>query len=152
VEFGDRVISVADTVESYTWEGNILDCSIGEPAYATMPSSFVRERSDLQMAVEGPSWIDETGQVIATYMQSDTGRWSGKWWHGFFVRRTWIQGFLRDHGLALAVVTNFERKLLDREFTSRHRSVNGWSSGVLFGAGVLEEVGATLLKGESAED
>jgi hypothetical protein len=144
VEFDGRSMTVIDTVENYTWEGNILDCSIGEPVWATMPSSYVRSRSALEMIVEGPGWIDTNGQLVASYIQSSDDRWSGRFWQGFFVRQSWLQYFLEQEGLALAIVSKFERRLLDQERTRDHRYIEVWSGALLSSAGQFRTVGSAL--------
>ncbi|MDQ3657290.1 MAG: hypothetical protein M3457_19725 [Chloroflexota bacterium] len=147
IENRDKSVSVIDTTEGYTWEGNVLDCSIGEPVWATMPSFYICSRSNLRMIAEGPGWTDETGQLVATYIQPSGDRWSGNFWYGFFVRQSWLQRFLSQEGLALALVSKFERRLLDQERTYTHRHIEAWSGAILSGSGPFRAVGETFLEG-----
>lgn len=144
IEFGNQLTTVIDTVERYTWEGNILDCSIGEAVWATMPSFYVRSRDHLRMIAEGPGWLDENGEIVATYMQSVEGQWSGKFWQGYFVRQSWLQRFLGREGLALAVLSKCERRLLDQDRTRTHKYVEVWSGALLRSGGLLRATGGII--------
>jgi hypothetical protein len=53
-----KPFQVVPTVEQYTWEGNILDCSISESASTVLPSTFLQQAAGLSFDMRGPSWLD----------------------------------------------------------------------------------------------
>ncbi len=66
-----RPISVADkswqvvaTTEEYISKASIYDCSIGESAKLTLPSTFIQQAATLSFDMGRPSWLDETGLSV----------------------------------------------------------------------------------------
>ncbi|MFF9778942.1 hypothetical protein ACF1HJ_35535 [Streptomyces sp. NPDC013978] len=43
VTIGGKQIGVVPAIEQYTWEGSILDCSIGETASVVLPATFIQQ-------------------------------------------------------------------------------------------------------------
>lgn len=116
IEFANRTWKLVSTVEDYTWEGSLLDCSIGESVTATLPSTFVQKRSSLLFDDRGPSWFDVEGRVAFTNIggKAERGR-------GFLVRWSWLKPFLDEHGLELMVASWYERRFLDGPRARAHR-------------------------------
>ncbi len=117
IEFGGRIWKLVPTVETYCWEGSLLDCSIGESVFAALPSSFVQDRSNLLLDEHGPCWLDAQGMVVFTNVGDNSDR-RGR---GLLVRWHWFQGFLEEHDLDLMVASWYERGFFDRVDTHNHR-------------------------------
>lgn len=103
------------TVEQYTWEGSILDCSIGESATTTLPSAFIQKSADLTFDMGGPSWLDESGiAVFANYKNTqDDSR-------ALLVRKTFLQAFLKEHKLELIAFHWFERMQIKDDYSGEN--------------------------------
>lgn len=108
---------IVRTVETYTWEGSLYDCSIGESAMASSPSAFIRDRARVYWEDDGPSWRNAEGDLIFT--QVGSGPHVSK---AFLVRAPWLAQFLREHGVVLMVSSWCERRKLDRDERKHH----GW--------------------------
>jgi hypothetical protein len=117
IEFGGRIWKLVPTVETYCWEGSLLDCSIGESVFAALPSTFVQDRSNLLLDEHGPCWLDAQGMVVFTNVGDNSDR-RGR---GLLVRWHWLQGFLEEHDLDLMVASWYERGFFDRVDTHNHR-------------------------------
>jgi hypothetical protein len=104
IEFNGETWSVAQSVETYTWEGGLYDCSIEESVRATLPSTFVRIRSELSQDDRGPSWVDSAGDVIFSLVGGSSDGSSV-----FIVRGDWLKNFLFDYDLDLVVSSWQER-------------------------------------------
>ncbi|ARF75931.1 hypothetical protein B7C62_29435 [Kitasatospora albolonga] len=104
VEIGGESLEIVPAVEQYTWEGNILDCSIGETATAVLPSSFIQQTASLTFDMRGPSWLDAAGVPVFTYYEEpgDNSR-------AFLTRKSFLRDFLAQHGLELVVWHWYER-------------------------------------------
>ena len=144
MEGGTFSVPIIDTIENYTWEGSLLDCSIGETVWATMPATYLQARTNVRMIVAGPSWVDEMGQVVATCQQSSSNRWHGDYWFGLYARKDWLEQFLNRQGLALALTGKLERRLRDGGDTYAHRHLEVWSGAVLRADGALVEAGKPI--------
>jgi hypothetical protein len=60
VDMGGKPFQVVPTMEEYTWEGSILDCSIGESASTVLPSTFLQQTAgQLSFDMRGPSWLGD---------------------------------------------------------------------------------------------
>ena len=118
IEAADRQWQLAHAVETVTWEGSLLDCSIGDSVFAAMPSSFVRARAKLRLGEQGPSWRDPTGMVVFTnYGDESVGRRKA-----LLVRASWLRNFLKNHELELLIASWFERQLLTGDHGQYHPS------------------------------
>lgn len=124
VELDDQLWELVPTVESYMWEGNVLDCSIGEPVFADLPSTFIQERSELVFDDKGPCWLDAKGKIVFTSTGSEIG-WRNR---ALLVRSSWLQEFLVKHSLEIVIGSWFERCYLDAEQTRTHRYENVYSA------------------------
>lgn len=130
---GGHGLPLVSTVESYCWEGSILDCSISESVFAPMPSTFIQAKATLTFDAAGPSWLQD-GQVVFTNLTEEAhgGR-------GFLVRASWLGEFLKAHSLELIGSTWCERWYVEDSFTrpreSDHR--NGYLN-VYMGVRVTE--------------
>lgn len=124
-------IPIITPVEDYTWENGLFDCSIGVTVRATMLSTYMRARTKVSMITAGPSSVDQLGQVVATFRESEPYRGYGDYWYGVYARKDWLEGFLSQEGLALVLVGRFERRLLDGHKTYDHPHLEVWSSAVL---------------------
>ncbi len=52
---------IVPTIEEYTWEGSLLDCSIGDTAKAALPATFIQQAAKLAFDMRGPGWLDPAG-------------------------------------------------------------------------------------------
>ncbi|WP_406048278.1 hypothetical protein [Kribbella sp. NBC_00889] len=105
---------VVPTIEQYRWEGNILDCSIGESARATLPSTYLQQTAMLTFDMRGPSWLDAAGLPIFTYYEEPDNED-----HAFLVRASFLKEFLSQHKLELIFFHWFERMKITGDFRSR---------------------------------
>lgn len=117
---GDHGLPLVSTIETYRWEGSILDCSINESVSATIPSTFIQAKATLTFDAAGPSWLQD-GQVVFTNLTEEAH--GG---HGFLVRASWLEGFLKAHSLELIGATWCERWYVEDSSTrprdSNHRN------------------------------
>ncbi|MET8941824.1 hypothetical protein ABZX28_33085 [Streptomyces rubiginosohelvolus] len=111
----DKPYEIAATMERYTWEGNILDCSIDATTSTTLPSTFIQQTAALTFDPRGPSWLDETGTPVFTNYDEE-----GNDSHAFLVRASFLKNFLTKHKLELIVLHRFERMRL----SDNHRGDN----------------------------
>ncbi len=109
---GDRIVAVAPTVEKYAWEGNILDCSIGETASLILPSTFMQQAAMLNFDMAGPSWLNMDGEPTFTFYTEE-----GTDSRALLVRAAFLQEFLKKHGLSLILLHWFERMELKDDYT-----------------------------------
>ncbi|MFF8444117.1 hypothetical protein ACF07U_25025 [Streptomyces californicus] len=111
VSIGGKVVEVVPTIEQYTWEGSILDCSIGESATAVLPSTFIQQAAGLTFDMRGPSWLDTVGAPMFTYYEEpeDASR-------ALLVRKPFLQKFLVEHNLELVVWHWYERMQLRDDY------------------------------------
>jgi len=117
IEAGDQqCCELVPAVETVTWEGGLLDCSIGGSVSAAMPSTFVQARAKLTPDQQGPSWRDPAGVVTFTnYGDESFGRRKA-----LLVRGSWLCGFLGRNDLELLVASWCQRRLLDGGHRQRH--------------------------------
>lgn len=107
-EFGDVTLQTVMPVERFTWEGSLLDCSIGESASAMLPSAFVQSASQLSFDLRGPSWLDSTGNPVFTnYTVQGTDA------EALLVRASFLREFMKTHDVELVATLWFQRMLLD---------------------------------------
>jgi hypothetical protein len=124
VDAGNRRWQLVSAVETVTWEGSVLDCSIGDSVFAAMPSTFIQARAKLLLDERGPSWRDAAGVIVFTnYRDRSADRRTA-----LLVRGSWLQTFLRQHNLELLVASWFERRLLDGDHRQRHPSQDVYSA------------------------
>jgi len=112
---GGKSFQVVPTVEQYTWEGSILDCSIGESATAVLPSTFIQQAAGLTFDMRGPGWLDATGAPIFTYYEE-----AGSDSRALLVRKSFLRDFLVEHKLELIVLHWFERMQLHDDHRGMH--------------------------------
>jgi hypothetical protein len=106
LEVEGETYQMVSPIESYMWEGSLLDCSIGETVSAMAPSTFVRARTVLAMNVDGPSWRDQTETTVFTnWDQSSRGS-------SFLVNADWLKGFLVENELELMLASWHERMFI----------------------------------------
>lgn len=131
MELGDRSVEMVAATEDYSWEGNVLDCSIGDTVSASLPSAFMQERSSLLLNIAGPSWTTDDGETVIAYVDGP----STERQHGLLVRADWLNTFLKEHDLVLLASAWFERRLLDNSRTWRHPYTEGWIGAAWFADG-----------------
>lgn len=136
VSLGSKAWPLVSSVETYTWEGSLLDCSINSSATATLPSRFITEREQLTVCDAGPSWKDASGELAFTTV----GRRS---LHGFLVAKAWLQEFLTSHDLELVMAGWQERRYLAENYRYDYPWEEVYSSARLDQGGVLH-VGSTI--------
>jgi hypothetical protein len=118
---------LAMTSESVSWEGSLLDCSIGETVAAGAPSRFIQERVDLRIDDRGPSWW-HNGQVVLT----NYGRDMDDRGHALLARASWVSAFLQDHRLELLAATWHHRmNLHERSWGEHDPEEQVWSAALL---------------------
>jgi hypothetical protein len=111
VTMGGKPFQVVPTVEQYTWEGNILDCSISESASTVLPSTFLQQAAGLSFDMRGPSWLHADGTPVFTYYEEP-----GNTSRALLVKATFLRKFLEANKLELVVLHWFQRL----ELTERH--------------------------------
>lgn len=118
VTMGSKPFQVVPTVEEYTWEGSILDCSIGDSATAVLPSTFLQRAAGLSFDMRGPSWLDANGTPVFTYYEEpgDTSR-------ALLVRADFLREFLTARKLELVVLHWFQRLELSDQRGGKHPQV-----------------------------
>lgn len=112
---GGKPFQVVPTVEQYTWEGNILDCSIGESAAAVLPSTFIQQAAGLTFDMRGPSWLDAAGAPVFTYYKE-----AGNDSRALLARKSFVQEFLADQKLELIVLHWYQRMQLNDDHRGKH--------------------------------
>jgi hypothetical protein len=118
VTMGGKSFQVVSTVEQYMWEGNILDCSIGEPASTVLPSTFIQHAAGLSFDMQGPSWLDVDGKPMFTYHEEP-----GNDSRGLLVRATFLREVLAAQKLDLVVLHWFQRMELSERYDGKHPQV-----------------------------
>lgn len=118
VTMGGKPFQVVPTVEQYTWEGSILDCSIGESARTVLPSTFLQQSAGLSFDMRGPSWLHADGTPVFTYYE-EPGNTS---W-ALLVKATFLREFLDAHKLELVVLHWFQRLELSERHGDKHPQV-----------------------------
>lgn len=126
VSVGDKSFEVVATVEQYAWEGNILDCSIGETAGTVLPSTFIQQAAGLSFDMRGPSWLDADGHPIFTYYEEE-----GNGSRALLIRATFLREFLTTHKLELVALHWFERMELSDEHDRKHPQVQSSTDAML---------------------
>lgn len=94
-------------LETYRWEGSLLDCSIRESVSAVAPSTFIQSRTSLAADDFGPSWRDASDMIALTTIGDQTARTTA-----FVARARWLRKFLQDNSLDLMLVSWQERRCL----------------------------------------
>ncbi|MFI7517578.1 hypothetical protein ACIBVK_29195 [Micromonospora echinofusca] len=119
VEVQGHQFTVGHTVEPYAWEGNILDCSIGDTARTLLPSTLIQQAVDLTFDMRGPSWLDATGSPMFTFYhrQGNSSR-------ALLVRGSFMREFLAERGLELIILHGFERMELTDKRDGPFPSIN----------------------------
>ena len=118
VSMGGKPFQVVPTVEQYTWEGNILDCSISESASTFLPSTFLQQSARLSFDMSGPSWLDADGTPVFTYYEEP-----GNGSRALLVRATFLREFLTTHKLELVALHWFQRMELSERRDGKHPQV-----------------------------
>lgn len=118
LDVGGKPFQIVPTVEHYTWEGTVLDCSIGEPVTMTLPSTFMQEHAGLSFDLRGPSWLDTAGKPVFTYYTE-----SGSDSTALLVKATFLREFLPVQKLQLVALHWFDRIELTSEHDRKHPQV-----------------------------
>ncbi|WP_439812347.1 hypothetical protein [Streptomyces sp. P9-2] len=111
VSIGEKEIEVVPTIEQYTWEGSILDCSIGETASVVLPATFIQQAAGLTFDMRGPSWLDSAGAPMFTHYEQ-----LGNDSRAILVRKSFLQNFLMERDLELIVWHWYERMQLRDDY------------------------------------
>jgi hypothetical protein len=101
-------LTLTPTVERYTWEGVIWDCSIEETVHASLPSTFIQRSSNLRWSPDSAAWYEDD-QLIMAYLPI-AAEYQGEM---LVVREDWLQRYLAAQGVALAYLVRGERDHLD---------------------------------------
>jgi hypothetical protein len=114
VTIGSKSFLVVPPIEQYTWEGSILDCSIGESATTVLPSTFIQHSAGLTFDIRGPSWLDGAGIPVFTYYEEP-----GNDSRALLVRASFLQDFLAEQKLELIMLHWFERMQLSDDYEGK---------------------------------
>lgn len=135
IETNGMNVDVADVCEDYMWEGSGYDCSIGESVKATLPSTFILNRSDLRAANGGRHLLDENGStVVLNGQERSLSRQVA------YFRLDWLVDFSNRHNLALLLLVWSDRLLVDTKRTGKFPRAEERSSAVLLSNGSLKQV------------
>ncbi|HWF79974.1 MAG TPA: hypothetical protein VN695_05270 [Streptosporangiaceae bacterium] len=136
-------LTLTPTVESYTWEGVIWDCSIEESVHATLPSTFIQRSSNLRWRRDSATWSDGD-QLVMCY------RPTAAEYHGelFAVREDWLRGYLAEQGMALILAVRGQR---DHQDSPREYSWTEFSLSSSYDAGTLLDGNAAIVSRNTAE-
>lgn len=118
VSMSDKLFQVVPTVEEYTWEGSVLDCSISEPANTILPSTFLQQTAGLSFDMRGPSWLDTDGTPVFLYYEEP-----GNISRALLVRATFLREFLTAHHLELMALHWFQRLELSERHGGKHPQI-----------------------------
>ena len=118
LEIEGKSFQVVPTVEQYTWEGSILDCSISESASTVLPSTFIQQSAALSSEMHGPSWLDAGGTPVFTYHEEP-----GNDSRALLVRTTFLREFLAAPKLELIVLHWFQRMELNDKHDRKYPEV-----------------------------
>jgi hypothetical protein len=119
VSIGNKSFEVVPTVEQYTWEGSILDCSLTESTTTLLPSTFIQQAAKLSFDMRGPSWLNAGGTPVFTYYEEP-----GNSSHALLARASFLQDFLTAYQLELVVLHWFERMELSSEHDRKHPQIS----------------------------
>lgn len=97
-------LTITPTVEHYTWEGVIWDCSIEDTVHATLPSTFIQRTSNLRWSRDSAAWHDG-GDLVMCYLPT-AAEYLGDI---LVVREDWLRGYLASQGLALVFAVRGQR-------------------------------------------
>lgn len=143
VEVDGEIYDMAHPIEGYTWEGSLLDCSIEESATAVLPSTFVQDRAHLTFDVRGPSWILPDGRPGFVHLEH-----TGTNGRTLLARASVLSDFMRERGLSLVVLHNFERNELKEHYPTHE--MHKWvqvSTAALLNADLHLHVGTAIRTG-----
>lgn len=126
LEHDGLIWPIVAAIEMYTWEGSLYDCSIGESAVASCPSTFIQKRAELHWQEDGPSWRTPQGELVFT--QLGAGPHQSK---ALLVSAPWLAQFLSEHELVLMIASWCERRKLDRDDRKRHAWEDSYRSAMI---------------------
>lgn len=106
--------------EHYSWEGNVLDCSIADGVTVVVPSEALFEAGGLTWTPGLRQWTDSSGATAAEYRESEGDRRSA-----LLVRSDWLAGVLKEQGWTLVVGWLGEKQLFGAGL--RGGLLGGWS-------------------------
>lgn len=110
VEAAGEIFEMTSTVEDYLWEGSLYDCSINDSVSASLPSTFIRERSSLTLDAHGPALLENRNIVFTNFLPPGRGRQ-----RGFLVRAAWLSAFMKAHNLELMAASSMLRWSVTRD-------------------------------------
>ena len=115
---GSGDIRVYPAWDSYTWEGNILDCSINDSVVACFPAPILFETGGLKWQPGTRRWCGPDGAVVAQFLESDNSS-------SLLVREDWLTNALEEVGVSIVLGRLGEKKLTQIE--PEHRVVGDWT-------------------------
>jgi hypothetical protein len=133
---GAMALTITPTVERYTWEGVIWDCSIEDTVHATIPSTFIQRSTNLRWSRDSAAWHDG-GALVMCYLPT-AGEYYGEL---LVVREDWLQNYLAAQGLALVFAVRGQR---DHQDGPRTASWTEFSLSGSYNAGTLS-AGTSLI-------
>lgn len=119
---GGTTLALTPTIEGYTWEGVIWDCSIEDSVHATVPSTFIQRSSKLHWRRDSAAWSD--GDQLVMCYRPTAAEYFGEL---FVVREDWLRGYLAGQGMALIFAVRGQRDHQDGpgEFSWTEFSLSG---------------------------
>ena len=129
-------LTMTPTVEEYTWEGVIWDCSIEDSVHATLPSTFIQNSSKLRWSPDSAAWRDGN-ELVVSYLTT------GADYHGdmLVVREDWLRDYLASQGMALVLTVRGQR---DHQDSARDAAWTEFSLSGSYDAGTLS-AGTSLI-------
>lgn len=133
-------LTMTPTVERYTWEGVIWDCSIEESVHATLPSIFIQGSSNLRWSGDSAAW-HEGDELAACYLPTGADHLGDM----LVVREDWLHGYLAAQGMGLVFAVRGQR---DHRGGPRDFSWTEFILGCSYHAGTLS-TGTSLITPKS---
>lgn len=134
-------LALTPTVEGYTWEGVIWDCSIEESVHATLPSTFIQRSSNLRWSRDSAAWY-EGDELVMCYLPT-AAEYLGEL---FVVREDWLQDYLASQRMALVFAVRGQR---DHQGGPRDASWTEFSFSGSYDARTRSQAGTSVITPKS---
>jgi hypothetical protein len=136
-------LTMTQTVERYTWEGVIWDCSIEDTVRAVLPSAFIQRSSNLRWSPDSTAWHD--GDALVMCYLPTAVEYLGE---QLVVREDWLRNYLAAQGMVLAYAVCGQRN------HQKDRRASSWTEFSLSGSydsGVLS-AGMSVITSKSTPE
>jgi hypothetical protein len=136
-------LALTPTVEGYTWEGVIWDCSIEASVHVALPSTFIQRSSNLSWSRDSATWYGGNELVMSYLPTADV--YPGEL---FVVREDWLRDYLAAQGMALVFAVGGQR---DHQDGPRGASWTEFSFSSSYDAGTLSASTSVITSKSTAE-